>query len=269
MPMTSRIDIPGTTNLRDLGGLQGGPDRVVRPGTLYRSEVLLADAPGENQGIWRQDQAEAYAALGLRTVIDLRAEHESADKPTAWGRATGADVVALPIAEGGEGADTNFVRLLLSGDMARFGPEDMAAFYCATLDRRATTFAAAIRVLADPARVPALVHCSAGKDRTGLLVALVLTLLGTPRDVIVEDYTLTGLLRPDRVLAYADLFGPRGIELDDVRALFETPASAMHAALEHLDDRYGGVEGYLRDAGGLGTSEIELVRATLLVTVDP
>lgn len=269
MARTSRIDIPGTTNLRDVGGLPAAGGTVVRAGRLYRAEVLVATTTPESQGVWREDQAAAYAALGVRTVVDLRAEHEAAAKPTAWGLATGAELVALPIAEGGEGSDTNYVRLLLSGELARFGPEEMAAFYRDTLDRRATTFAAAVRVLADPDRVPVLVHCSAGKDRTGLLVALVLDLLGTPRTAIVDDYTLTGVLRPDRVLAYADLFGPAGVDLDDVRGLFETPASAMEAALGHLDARYGGTEPYLVGAGGLAPAEIAAVRSNLLVPDEP
>ena len=267
MSWNQRIDLPGTTNLRDIGGHETATGVRVRDRVLYRAEVLLDAGPGENQGVWREDQAEAYAALGVRTVVDLRAEHEAEVKPTVWARATGADLVALPVAEGGEGSDTNFMRMLLAGELARFGPNEMAGFYRDALDRRATTFAAAVRVVADRDRLPVLVHCSAGKDRTGLLVALVLSVLGTPRAAIVEDYTLTGVLRPDRVLAYADVLDAAGVDLEDARALFETPATAMTAALDHLDSRYGGAERYLVDAGGLTPAELDAAR-TNLVTSD-
>ena len=133
-----------------------------------------------------------------------------------------------------EGTDTDYVNRLMAGTLDRFDIADLTAFYIVTLERRAAVFGEAIRLLGDSDRLPLLVHCSAGKDRTGLLVALVLTVLGTPRDVVVTDYALTGELRPNRIADYAPLL-PAGLDLDAVRVLFETPAEAMRDALAHLD----------------------------------
>ena len=259
-----RIDIPGTTNLRDVGGYPARSGEVVFDGRLLRGEVIVASGTPTTQGIWEPAQGHRFAALGLRTVIDLRAEHEALAAPSAWAQATGAEVVALPIAEGGEGTDTNLIQLLLSGELAHFGEEDMARFYRDILDRRAATFAAAIAVLAAPNRMPALVPCSAGKDRTGLLIALVLEVLGVPREITVADYALTGILRPDRVMAFADRFARSQVALDDVRILFETPPRAMESALEHLDARYGGAAAYLMDAGGTRAEMLTDLRGALL-----
>ncbi|MBV6755105.1 tyrosine-protein phosphatase [Rhodococcus opacus] len=264
----SRVPLPGTTNVRDLAGYPGCPGWMIGPHRLFRGEVLADADASEFQGLWDEQHRREFQGLGLRTVIDLRAEHEARRTPSVWRRATGADVVALPIAEGGEGTDTNYIRKLLSGEMPRFDEDHMTQFYCDTLDRRASTFASAIAVLADPQRLPALAHCSAGKDRTGLLVALVLELVGTPRALVVEDYTLTGVLRPNRIAAYTVLFTDAGVDPDAARVLFETPAASMVGALAHLDDTYGGVADYLVSAGSLPTQTVDALRNALLIPSD-
>ncbi|WP_213576026.1 tyrosine-protein phosphatase [Rhodococcus sp. USK13] len=261
----SRVLLPGTTNVRDLAGYPAGPDQVIGPHRLFRGEVLADADASEFQGLWDEKHRTDFEDLGLRTVIDLRAEHEVRRTPSAWRRATGADVVTLPIEEGGEGTDTNYIRKLLSGEMPRFDEEHMTQFYCEMLDRRASTFASAIAVLADTRRLPALVHCSAGKDRTGLLVALVLELLGTPRALVVEDYALTGVFRPNRIAAYAALFTGVGVDPDAARVLFETPAVSMDRALAHLDDSYGGAADYLVNVGSVLPRALEDLRSSLLV----
>jgi protein-tyrosine phosphatase len=148
--------------------------------------------------------------------------------------------------------------------LRRFDADDLTRFYVITVERRATVFAEAVRLLGREGSLPLLVHCSAGKDRTGLLVALVLTVLGTPRDVVVGDYALTGELRPNRIAAYAHLL-PDDLDLDAVRMLFETPAEAMHGVLAHLEAEHGGAEGLLLGPGGLAVEDIDALRAALLL----
>jgi protein-tyrosine phosphatase len=264
-PTRTHIPIPGTTNVRDLGGYPAADGLEVAPRRLYRAEVLTHPGTGTRQAVWDRAHAAHYQALGLRTVADLRSEREAARTPSAWRDATGANVIALPIAEGGEGTDTDYVRQLAAGQLTRFDASDLGRFYQLTLDRRAGVFGAGIRLLADPGRLPLLVHCSAGKDRTGLLVALVLELLGTPRELVTEDYALTGVLRPNRVAAYADLLAPSGLAPDAVRALFETPAEAMTSALGYLDTRYGGIARYLVESAGLDHAELNRVGGNLLI----
>jgi protein-tyrosine phosphatase len=260
----TRLDLPGTRNLRDVGGYRAAGGKVVARGRLYRSEALAHRGVSEMHAVWDEAHADRFSALSIRTVIDLRSETEARRVPSAWQAATGACVVPLPILEGVEGADTNFMGKVLAGEVSTFDVEDMAGFYRVTFDRRAETFAAAVRILADLERLPALVHCSAGKDRTGLLVALVLEVLGVDRAVTVEDYALTGLLRPNRVEVYAEALRAAGVEPEAVRVLFESPARAMELALAYLDEKYGGAEQYLVEAGGLEQPLLASVRSNLL-----
>lgn len=261
---STRLDIPGTTNLRDLGGYPTTDGRRIGRGQLFRSEALAPPGTSEMHAVWNEEHDHHYRDLALRTVIDLRSQTEVRKLPCAWAAATGASVVSLPIAEGVEGRDTNYMGQVLSGQVSSFDAQDMARFYSLALDRRARTFAQGVEVLAAADRLPALVHCSAGKDRTGMFIALVLEVLGVDRALTVEDYALTGILRPNRVEAYAPLLREAGVDPQAVRILFETPSVAMELTLAHVDATYGGVPAYLVEAGGLPESALDAVRTNLL-----
>lgn len=266
-PEATQVALPGTANLRDLGGVPVGTERIMAPRCIYRSEALVEPGTTTLCAIRVPEQADAYTALGVRTVIDLRTSREAASIPSAWPAATGADLVALPI-EGGEG-DTDYVREIREGVRTRFTAEDLADYYAVILRRRAPEFGAALHVLADPARLPALVHCAAGKDRTGLLVALLLEALGASRDVVVAEYALTGTLRPRRVLAYADVFEGSGVDLDAIASLFDAPALAMATALERLEEEHGSVGDYLREACGVAQDVLARLRENVLAPATP
>ncbi|CAB4954131.1 unannotated protein [freshwater metagenome] len=260
----TRIPIPGTSNLRDVGGIATTDGRTIASGRLLRSEVLAHAGAASVHSIWSDVNAEELRALGVLTLIDLRSDTEVERTPSAWTSATGARVVYLPIPEGGEGTDTHYVGQLLSGARTKFDADDMAAFYRECLDRRAGVFATACRIIATADNLPVLVHCSAGKDRTGLLIALILEALGVPRATVVADYTLTGILRPNRVHDFGEMFREAGVSAEVARVLFETPAIAMEAALSHVDDVYGSATDYLVNAGGLLPAELDSMREALL-----
>jgi protein-tyrosine phosphatase len=264
VPSTTHRAIGTTSNLRDLGGTPAGGGRVVAPRRVYRAEALVRPGTTDLCAVWDPAHSELYTGLGVRTVLDLRSRAEAGRVASAWPEATGAAYVAVPVEEGGEG-DTDFVAELRAGRRTRFTADDMAEFYASTLRRRGAEFGAGLRIVADAARLPVLSHCAAGKDRTGLLVALLLEALGVSRPVVVADYALTGVLRPDRVRAYAHLFAGSGVELADVAMLFDSPAAAMEDALAGLDAAYGSVPAYLEREGGLTRDELASLRANLLV----
>jgi protein-tyrosine phosphatase len=263
-PRSTHRAVGATANLRDLGGVPAGDGRVVAASRVLRAEALVLPGTTPLCTAWAPSDTGAYRALGVRTVLDLRSGAETGRVDSAWPDATGGSYVAIPIEEGGEG-DTDYVREIRTGLRTRFTAADMAGYYALTLRRRADEFGRGLRILADPARLPVLVHCAAGKDRTGLLVALLLEALGVARRDVVEEYALTGVLRPRRVLAYAYLFEGSGVDLDDVAPLFDSPAAAMEEALAGLDAEFGSVGHFLTERCGLTRGDLESLRANLLV----
>lgn len=260
-----RIPIPGTSNLRDIGGYVTRNGGVVGRRRVLRGEALVMPGGSASYAIYDRSADEQYRQLDLRTVIDLRASNETVRAPTAWATVCDADLVEIPIAEGGEGADTNYMRMLLSGEMQTFGVDDMTRFYIGLVERRAEQLGQAIRVLADRNRLPVLVHCAAGKDRTGILIALVLSALGVPDDQVVSDFAMTGVLRPNRIDTYAHLFIQADRDPEVARVLFESPAESMTALLTYLGTEYGGTVNYLRERARLGERVIADLRSELIL----
>ena len=97
-----------------------------------------------------------------------------------------------------------------------------------------------------------------------MLVALLLEALGTPRELVVADYAMTSILRPNRVREYLDLLIPVGIDPDAVEPLFKSPAEAMRATLDGIDEEYGDVETFLLEAAAVSTQTLAALRANLI-----
>jgi len=220
-------------NLRDLGGLATADGRRTRSGVLYRGDVPL---PG--------DVAPAHVApWPPRVVVDLRSRFE------AEGR-------THPLA----GPDTVVHHVPLLDQPAQPQPEQPAPpslrdLYLGLLERSGTDLARAFRLVvagvADGAPGPVLVHCAAGKDRTGVVVALLLYAAGVRRDAIVADYVRTDRNMP---LVLRRLSGepatlPPGVDEDAVRQLVSAPAEAIEVVLTRLDEHPGGVHGWLCEHG--------------------
>lgn len=263
-PTSTHLPLPGTSNLRDLGDLPAHDGAVTARGRLYRAEALALDEGDPVVVAYDPAHAQQFRNLGVRAIFDLRSDREFESTPSAWPEATGAPARRFVFAEGGEGKDTGLVQRILAGDLKRFDADDLTVFYRATIDRAGPTFANAIESLASGEHLPALIHCTAGKDRTGLMVALVLDLLGVPREVTIADYAYSQVLRPNRVEAYAAMIRAAGVDPEQVRVLFETPAESMRRTLAHVDERYGGPAAYLI-AAGMDREAITTLRKALLV----
>ena len=228
-------------NLRDLGGYEAADGRSVRWRTLFRGDGVHRLAP------------EAFTELGIRTVLDLRTAGEIEER----GRANGDhDWHHLPVLK------TLWDRSSVSdGHVAeRF----LADRYLLMLEEGRESLAAALRLLGDPDRVPAVFHCAAGKDRTGVLAALVLSLLGVDEGVVVTDYGLSRL-GMDRMVEYVRSTYPDRFDAmsDQPRAFLEAPEAAMALFLDDLRSAHGSVEGYASSIG-VDHDVIEALRANLL-----
>lgn len=230
------IHIPGVTNLRDVGGIPVGASRV-RAGALLRSGKL-AHLTSEGDRMLRER---------VRRVVDLRDDAEVRAEPSAL---TDVPTARIP---------------LFLGSTASFFADDidLAGMYRQLIDDSAERLAEAVRIIA--AGEPTLVHCTVGKDRTGVTVALALSAVGADRDAVVADYALTASQLPEeRTRAVVDYF--RANMPDSRHAIqlaTESPAPVMAALLAEIDERFGSAAEYLRSTGMSGV-ELDELRAVLV-----
>ncbi|MFI9275520.1 tyrosine-protein phosphatase [Kitasatospora sp. NPDC052896] len=229
-------------NFRDVASTVGPR---LRPGLLYRSAQPAA-----------LTAADLAAAPGLRSVIDLRSPQERTERDWAVAEELGATVVNLA----GEGSPSDVSKLPAGVTLGQL--------YVLMLDHRAAWFAAVVAEIADG--LPALVNCAAGKDRTGITVALVLDLVGIGHEEIVRDYTATAAAMPE-VLAMLGLAGGGrsnggsehryDVAAAEVSGLLDAPEQAIRAFLQALTER-GGAEAVL-GGHGLTPEHVERLRAAL------
>nr|WP_034715621.1 tyrosine-protein phosphatase [Intrasporangium chromatireducens] len=264
--MVRKVHLAGTTNVRDLGPLPIHDGRWVRRGKVFRGEALTGLGPGPRH--LDGDEAQPFKGLGLRTILDLRSDNEYAARPSAWSAVSGATVRRFPVAEGGEGSDTYLMGLIAAGRITQFSAEDLGQFYIGALRRQSATFGSVLRTLSREQALPSLIHCANGKDRTGIVVAVLLSFLGVPRDHIVADYLFSGTSQPDLIDRFVDQIRSAGAEPDAVRPMFETPAVAMHMLLDHLESQPGGTVRYLVGHAGLQPQELDRLQS-LLTTDSP
>jgi len=239
-------------NFRDIGGYPVAGGRHIRWGRIYRSGSL-ADLT--------DDDVDALARLGLRLSCDLRTDEEVAGHPdrlpdsaTPFHRPIVAQVSRLR-------------RVVALYRKRRRLQELLAEAYTVMLDQNGAVFADLFRVAADPANLPLVIHCTAGKDRTGLAVALLLHALGASDEVILADYTLSntafdilaGRMRPEMERLYALGFGET-----QVRPFLLAEARTLESALAYVRKRYGSVESYLAGAG-VTPETVDALRQNLLV----
>ena len=236
----------GCLNVRDLGGLPLAGGGETPYGAIVRSDSVsqLSEAG------WR-----ALVDYGIRTVLDLRGDHEREDDPPAE---LPVEVVHVPFMEASEAEWEEIAEELERANAAT--RDDAIAtrdVYLIFLERFKDNVASSVRAVAHAPAGGVVVHCVGGKDRTGLLVAFLLRLAGVADEDIATDYALSEeRLRP-RHEAWFEAAGSER-ELEQLRRIAQCPADAMLGVFAELERRYGGVEGYLREAG---VSDEELARA--------
>jgi protein-tyrosine phosphatase len=227
------VELVGVYNFRDLGGYPTHDGRSVRWRTLFRADGL---------GRLTANDLETLRPIALKTVVDLRREREIDERGRFPFESYPVAFHHLPV------IDTTWDReLARSEDLP--ATEFLHRAYTAMLDEGAPRFAAAFRVLAGADALPAVFHCAAGKDRTGLLAALVLGALGVEAPDIVADYALSKATMArflDRVRSETN-----GAALIDAvpQVFFEAEPAAMTRVLDDIERDHGSVPGFVRAIG--------------------
>ncbi|GAA5172153.1 MULTISPECIES: tyrosine-protein phosphatase [Amycolatopsis] len=254
------LELEGAANARDLGGLPTADGGVIADRTLLRSDNL--------QGLTPADVKLLVEDVGLRTVVDLRSTHEvESEGPgplRAVERVRHVHLSVLP--ELGEMTDAAVDALFSRRErtLERYPDDPMCALYLGYLEDRPESVVRALRTIADTPGA-ALVHCAAGKDRTGVVVALSLTVAGVEREAVVADYAASGtriagiMARLRASPTYAPDLEKRGGDDEKHRPRPET----MEAFLTQVDERYGGPLAWLAEHG-FGESDAQRLREKLV-----
>jgi protein-tyrosine phosphatase len=245
MPTRSLV-LEGCVNFRDLGGYRTHDGREIGWRRLFRADGLNRLTPTDRS---------VLTELGLATVIDLRTVDEAEHR----GR--------FPVDE----VPVRYVDLPLTDVLP--APEELpewreasyvASRYERMVEEGAAVLARAIEVLASAGSLPAVVHCSAGKDRTGVLSALLLAFLEVPDETIVEDYALSAVAMDD-LLERLKAEYPDAVEEVEkfAPAILHVVPETMEEFLQSIRARYGSYEGLARELGV--TESVAHLREHLLV----
>ncbi|GAA0922644.1 tyrosine-protein phosphatase [Streptomyces thermoalcalitolerans] len=254
-------ELVGVRNFRDVGGLPTVDGRRVRRGVLFRSGHLAHAT---------EKDAAFLGSLGLRTIFDFR---NAADK-----KLEGPDIelpgvrnVNLPLSDPADGAE--FWRMVRDGDLDQLrgiladgkGVNRMIASYRTIIKERTREHSQVLHALAEDS-VPVLMHCAAGKDRAGLSIAVTLLALGVEQDAIVADYLESNAphrrYKVRRSSTSASAYSPEVMEL--LAPLFDARVEYLMAALETIEETWGGVDPYLERGLRLAPETRERLRERLL-----
>ncbi len=251
------LPFDGAGNFRDLGGYEGADGGRVRWGMAYRSDMLarLSD-----------DDLRRLQGLAIRLVCDLRSEAEQLNHPSRLPEQDRPEVFSLTIWPQTENQAAELLRGAqfrlweqatdITGEDAR---QVMCSFYRSYVAHNTGPYGAFLKRLCHHQHRPVLIHCAAGKDRTGVAAALLLRALGVSEDQVVEDYILTN----NRVHKWTNKYR-QDAPPAHVAAVLQADPDYIQAALEEIIRGYGSFDAYLREGLGISDSERDQLRQAFL-----
>jgi len=255
-----KLGMHGTPNFRDFGGYRTEDDRQVRWGYLFRSGQLsnLSD-----------EDLDLLAHLELDLVCDFRREDEQRSEPSRLPQQRRPRIASLPIIPGSnsrffESAEEQGGRTRAFGRQAMF--DFMVEINRDFAEGQQQTYARMFEEILALADARFLVHCAAGKDRTGFAAALILLALGVSRDLVMRDYLLSGrYYNPEREMARLKRkYGMEHVDSGAVLPMLEVHEDYLLPTLTAIDKSYGSVADYLEQALGVGPAELAELRGRYL-----
>ncbi|WP_209446080.1 tyrosine-protein phosphatase [Streptomyces sp. MZ04] len=249
------VPLEGASNFRDLGGYRTKDGGRTRWGLVFRADALDRLTTADLAVIDR---------LGLQVAYDLRTDGERAKAPSTLPTAVRREVFGI----GGEAARaTPLGELFRSGRTDAIPDDFLHRVYLDMVEHDATALGRVLTALATPDGVAAVIHCTAGKDRTGLAAALLLSVLGVDDAAVLDDYALSRIYFSERRMArLLPKLAEFGLDLERYQEMFGAPRRAMSTTLDALRGRYGSVENYLTGTAGVTPETIVALRARLVAS---
>ncbi|WP_018504297.1 tyrosine-protein phosphatase [Parafrankia discariae] len=247
------VRLEGAVNVRDLGGYPTADGGRVRWGRVYRSAALHRLTAADLTAVER---------LGLRVVYDLRTDAEIELAPSLLPGGVRRERLAI----GGSAArNKDLTDLVVAGRLAEVPPDFLTRVYDAMAETGAAAFGRLLTGLAEPDATPALFHCTAGKDRTGVAAALLLSLLGVDESLILDDFELSTVHYTDPKMArLRRRLAGTDVDVEHYRVVFGAPRQALSTLLATLTERHGSVPGYLEEVAGIAPDLPARLRAQLV-----
>ena len=230
--LTRHIAIEGTHNVRDLGGYVTARGTKIPPRRFLRSDSLHRLAPGGTDRLIDE---------GLQYVIDLRTQTEVANAPSFFDHLEGVEYINLPMFD-----DLSPAAL---ANAAAQHSHPLEPFYISALDTRGTAIRDILTYIARVQAGAVLFNCTAGKDRTGIIAALLLGLAEVSDEDIIDDYVLTEKMIPKLVEEFLSISRENGGDVKRYAKLLESPADTMTKMLSHIRIEYGSVPNYVMHIG--------------------
>jgi protein-tyrosine phosphatase len=255
LAMERRLGMDGAVNFRDFGGYHTAGGRQVKWGYLFRS--------GQLSHLSKRD-IELLDSLQLDLVCDFRREEEQLRDPSLLPHGRAPVIASLPIVPGSNSNAMDHADYDWGGRQAMFD------FMVGVNQDFVVAQSPAYRQMFEEvlAREDArfLVHCAAGKDRTGFAAAIILLALGVPRETVMRDYLLTAqFFHPqDELQRIRGKYGMEHMKSEDVLPMLEVHEDYLATALAAIDREYGGVDVYLREALGVAEPEVAELRSRYL-----
>jgi len=250
------VAVPGAHNMRDLGGYPTADGRFVRSDLLFRSghpgDILAEHLPD-------------LLALGLRTIIDLRTTGERRARAFP-------DALIASLTYWSRDYDFSrgeIVKMLSDPTLTASNMrERIFASYSRYPEEQRDAIGAVFKAIL-AGRFPLLINCTAGKDRTGVISAILLSALGVPREIVREDYALTEKINyPTTLLHRLEPDNPYAavehVDLEVRRAMMRSAPEYLDAMFETLDAVYGSIPAYLESEHGIGDDQLTSIRELLL-----
>lgn len=238
-------------NFRDFGGVRTATGALVKTGVLYRS-----GAPAQPETL------AALHAVGIRTLIDLRSRQERRRALPLW---PGAALASLPMK-----FDRIVQRRLIPVLFKRHAGDAVYnivdGVYRDSVALARPQIARLFHILSNPGAYPVLIFCRAGRDRTGIAVAVIQLALGIDTEDVIAEYLRSDaylLPQAQRAVAMLQRFPLSLSPARTLRAVFTTQERYIHSVIGKIEEEYGGIAGYLK-ACGIGEETLELLRKTLI-----
>lgn len=231
-----KIELEGASNFRDIGGYLTLDSGQLQFGRIFRSDNLAKLTNSD----W-----QVVEQLDVGSIIDLRRMDEKLRSPTVLPPSSNIEIIEIPIDVEilGKG---ELLQHILSKEIKKITHKDMAQMYQDILSKFRPELTRVVSILLDPARRNKIVHCTAGKDRTGISVALVQSLCNVPKRQIMSDFLLSNSFRtPTRIAALSERLKSHQVDIEDIVPYLSASPTALQRAFEILHDQYDGPSDYL------------------------